>query len=117
MGFEFAVQLSLQSLIPGNPWRIRRFSRRPPPPCPHQTRHRRRSGSIRAKLTVLVLASVGIAVAVVTGVSAWRNGQRETALQVDRLSAEAAVLGSLTSEAAVARRPGAGVPGDPLDRR
>jgi signal transduction histidine kinase/EAL domain-containing protein (putative c-di-GMP-specific phosphodiesterase class I)/CheY-like chemotaxis protein len=61
---------------------------------------RRRRGSIRAKLTVLVLASVGIAVAVVTGVSAWRDGQREAALQVDRLSAEAAVVSSLTSQAA-----------------
>jgi EAL domain-containing protein (putative c-di-GMP-specific phosphodiesterase class I)/signal transduction histidine kinase/DNA-binding response OmpR family regulator len=68
-------------------------------PAPTQTR--RRSGSIRAKLTVLVLASVGMAVAVVSGVSAWRDGQREAALQMDRLSAEAAVLGSLTSEAAV----------------
>jgi two-component system sensor histidine kinase BarA len=61
---------------------------------------RRRRGSIRAKLTVLVLASVGVAVAVVTGVSAWRDGQREAALQMDRLSAEAAVVSSLTSEAA-----------------
>jgi EAL domain-containing protein (putative c-di-GMP-specific phosphodiesterase class I)/signal transduction histidine kinase/DNA-binding NarL/FixJ family response regulator/HPt (histidine-containing phosphotransfer) domain-containing protein len=61
---------------------------------------RRRSGSIRAKLTVLVLASVGMAVAVVSGISAWRDGQREAALQVDRLSAEAAVLSSVTSEAA-----------------
>ena len=61
---------------------------------------RRRSGSIRAKLTVLVLASVGMAVAVVSGVQTWRDGQHEAALQVDRLSAEAAVLSSLTSEAA-----------------
>jgi signal transduction histidine kinase/EAL domain-containing protein (putative c-di-GMP-specific phosphodiesterase class I)/AmiR/NasT family two-component response regulator len=61
---------------------------------------RRRRGSIRAKLAVLVLASVGIAVAVVTGVSAWRNGQREAALQMDRLAAEAAVVSSLTSQAA-----------------
>ncbi len=59
----------------------------------------RRHGSIRAKLTVLVLASVGIAVALVSGVSAWRDGQHEAALQIDRLSAEAAVLSSLTSEA------------------
>jgi signal transduction histidine kinase/EAL domain-containing protein (putative c-di-GMP-specific phosphodiesterase class I) len=61
---------------------------------------RRRSGSIRAKLTVLVLASVGMAVAVVTCVSALRDGQREATLAIDRLSTEAAVLSSLTSEAA-----------------
>ena len=41
-----------------------------------------------------------MAVAVVSGVSAWRDGQREVALQMDRLSAEASVLSSLTSEAA-----------------
>jgi len=61
---------------------------------------RRRSGSIRAKLTVLVLASVGMAVAVVTCVSALRDGQREAALAIDRLSTDAAVLSSLTSQAA-----------------
>jgi EAL domain-containing protein (putative c-di-GMP-specific phosphodiesterase class I)/signal transduction histidine kinase/HPt (histidine-containing phosphotransfer) domain-containing protein len=66
---------------------------------PSQNPTRRRGSSIRAKLTVLVLASVGLAVAVVSGVSAWRDGQREAALQVDRLSAEAAVLSSLTSQA------------------
>jgi signal transduction histidine kinase/EAL domain-containing protein (putative c-di-GMP-specific phosphodiesterase class I)/CheY-like chemotaxis protein len=64
------------------------------------TSTRRRSGSIRFKLTVLVLASVGMAVAVVTCVSALRDGQRDAALQIDRLSSDAAVLSSLTSQAA-----------------
>ena len=47
-----------------------------------------------------MLASVGVSVVLITGVSAWRNASRDAALEVDRLQAEAAVLSSLTSEAA-----------------
>jgi EAL domain-containing protein (putative c-di-GMP-specific phosphodiesterase class I)/signal transduction histidine kinase/CheY-like chemotaxis protein len=59
-----------------------------------------RKGSIRSKLTALVLASVGVAVVLVTGVSAWRDGQRDATLQIDRLNAEAAVVSSFVAEAA-----------------
>ncbi|MFI4933997.1 MAG: ATP-binding protein [Caulobacterales bacterium] len=58
--------------------------------------------SIRAKLTLLVLASVGLAVTLVTGVLAWRDGQRETALSLDRLSSAAQVVASMSEEAAAA---------------
>src|SRR5689334_8509642 len=58
--------------------------------------------SISAKLTVLVIASVGVAVAIITGVSAWRNGSRDTALQADRMRSAAAVLASFSGEAAAA---------------
>ena len=56
--------------------------------------------SIRAKLTWLVLVSVGLAVALVTGLMAWRDGQRETELAVDRLSGAAKVVASMSEEAA-----------------
>jgi len=49
-----------------------------------------------------VLASVGIAVALVTGVMAWRDGARETELAVDRLSAAARVTASMSEAAAAA---------------
>jgi signal transduction histidine kinase/EAL domain-containing protein (putative c-di-GMP-specific phosphodiesterase class I)/CheY-like chemotaxis protein len=56
--------------------------------------------SIRAKLSVLVLASVGLAVALVSVISTWRDGEREASLQADRLTSTAQVLSSLSSEAA-----------------
>jgi two-component system sensor histidine kinase BarA len=56
--------------------------------------------SIRTKLALLVLTSVGIAVLLVAGVSAWRDGRRDAALQADRLRATAAMLASLTAEPA-----------------
>ena len=58
--------------------------------------------SIRGKLTLLVLASVGIAVTLVTCVLAWRDGRRETELALDRLSGAAKVVASMSEEAAAA---------------
>ncbi|MBE7216975.1 MAG: HAMP domain-containing protein, partial [Caulobacteraceae bacterium] len=63
------------------------------------TRHARTLGG---KLAALVLASVGLAVALITGVSAWRDGTREAALQTSRLAAVAEGLGSLAAEATAA---------------
>ncbi|MBS0412011.1 MAG: hybrid sensor histidine kinase/response regulator, partial [Proteobacteria bacterium] len=62
----------------------------------------RRRRSIRGKLTALVLASVGLAVALVAGISAARDGQRDTALAMGRLSDTAKVMASLSGEAAAA---------------
>jgi EAL domain-containing protein (putative c-di-GMP-specific phosphodiesterase class I)/signal transduction histidine kinase/CheY-like chemotaxis protein len=58
--------------------------------------------SIHAKLTLLVLASVGIAVTLVTGVMAWRDGERETDLAMDRLASVAKVTASMSEEATAA---------------
>ena len=58
----------------------------------------RRRRSISGKLTLLVIASVGAAVAIITGVSAWREGDRESRLEVDRLNRAAAILASLVDE-------------------
>jgi EAL domain-containing protein (putative c-di-GMP-specific phosphodiesterase class I)/signal transduction histidine kinase/CheY-like chemotaxis protein len=63
------------------------------------TLHGRRR-SIRGKLTLLVLLSVSLAVLLITGVSAWRDSQREAVLQTERLQAAAAVIASLSGEAA-----------------
>ena len=57
------------------------------------------SRSIRTKLALLVVASVGAAVAIVTGVTLMRDGAREAALQADRLKAASAVVASMASEA------------------
>ena len=58
--------------------------------------------SISGKLTLLVVASVGAAIAIVTGVSAWRDGDRESRFQADRLSRAAAVLASVVGESTAA---------------
>ncbi len=58
-----------------------------------------RRRSLRGKLILLVVWSVGIAVSLVSGVSAWRDGQRDATLQTERLRATAAVMGSLSAEA------------------
>ena len=68
----------------------------------------RRSGvrhrnSIRTRLALLVLASVGVAVAVMTLVSAVRDGRREAALQMEQFRAAAAVLASTSAEATADR--------------
>ena len=60
------------------------------------SRHR---SSIRTRLALLVLASVGVAVAVMTLVSAVRDGRREAALQLEQFRAAAAVLASTGAEA------------------
>ncbi len=46
---------------------------------------------------MLVVASVGLAAAPIAGVSAWRDGAREVALETARLSAAARVVASLAS--------------------
>jgi EAL domain-containing protein (putative c-di-GMP-specific phosphodiesterase class I)/signal transduction histidine kinase/CheY-like chemotaxis protein len=61
-----------------------------------------RRRSIRGKLTLLVLASVGAAVTLVTGVLAWRDGDRETHAAFDRLSDIAKVTAAMSEEAAAA---------------
>ena len=58
--------------------------------------------SIRGKLALLVLASVGVSVTLVAAVSTWRDGQREAALQSQRLTAAAQVIASFSGEAAAA---------------
>jgi EAL domain-containing protein (putative c-di-GMP-specific phosphodiesterase class I)/signal transduction histidine kinase/CheY-like chemotaxis protein len=59
-----------------------------------------RRRSIRGKLTLLVLASVGAAVALVTGLMAWRDGDRETHLALDRFTSIAQVIAASSEEAA-----------------
>ncbi|MDP3661001.1 EAL domain-containing protein [Phenylobacterium sp.] len=59
-----------------------------------------RRRSIRGKLTWLVVASTSLAVALVAVVSTVRDGRREAALQTDHLRATAAVIASLSGEAA-----------------
>ncbi|HYE46078.1 MAG TPA: ATP-binding protein, partial [Caulobacter sp.] len=59
--------------------------------------------SIRTRLAVLVIASVSVAVAVVTGVTAVREGRREAARQMEQFRAAAAVLASTSAEAAAHR--------------
>ena len=64
--------------------------------------------SIRTKLSGLVLASVLSGTSIVTGLFVWRDVDRQTALDLDRMRASTAVLASLTAEAA-AREDGDGV--------
>jgi len=59
-----------------------------------------RRRSIRGKLTLLVLASVGAAVALVTGVFAWRESYLETHAAFDRLSSIAKLTAAMSEEAA-----------------
>ncbi|HEY1427666.1 MAG TPA: ATP-binding protein, partial [Caulobacteraceae bacterium] len=59
-----------------------------------------RRRSIRGKLTLLVLASVGAAVALVTGVLAWRESYGETHAAFDRLSGIAKLTAAMSEEAA-----------------
>src|SRR5580693_3016238 len=59
-----------------------------------------RRRSIHGKLTLLVLASVGIAVTLVTGVLAWRDGDRETRSALNRYSSFAEVTAAMSEEAA-----------------
>ena len=59
----------------------------------------RRRRSLRGKLIFLVVSSVGVAVALVAGVSAWREGQRDAEVQIDRLRTTATVMSSLSAEA------------------
>jgi two-component system, NarL family, sensor histidine kinase BarA len=56
--------------------------------------------SIRGKLAALVLASVGASVLLVTGLMAWRDGDRETKAAFNRLSEVAKVVAAMSEEAA-----------------
>ncbi len=58
--------------------------------------------SLKGKLIFLVVSSVGVAVALVAGVSAWRDGQRDAEVQIDRLRTTATVMSSLSAEATAA---------------
>ena len=60
--------------------------------------HSVRRRSIRGKLTLLVLASVGVAVTLVTGVLAWRDGDRETRSTLDRFSSIAKVTAAMAGQ-------------------
>ena len=60
----------------------------------------RRRRSLKGKLTFLVVSSVSVAVALVAGVSAVREGSRDAAMQIDRLRATAMVMSSLSEQAA-----------------
>ena len=57
-------------------------------------------GTMGVKLALLVIASVGIAVCLIAGVSAWRDGEHEAALQQERLQATATVMASVAADAA-----------------
>ncbi|MFN3859439.1 MAG: EAL domain-containing protein [Caulobacter sp.] len=63
----------------------------------------RRRGSIRTRLAILVVASVGVAVMLVTAVMALREARREAELQARQFEASAAVIASLSGEAAANR--------------
>jgi two-component system, NarL family, sensor histidine kinase BarA len=61
-----------------------------------------RRRTVRSKLFVLVLASVGLAVALVAGVTTWRDANRDAAAQSQRLASATSVLASLSVRAAAA---------------
>ena len=65
-------------------------------------RRPRRRKTLRRKLLLPVVTAVCIAVSLVAGASAWREGARDAALQTSRLSATASVLASLSSAATAA---------------
>ena len=69
---------------------------------PEIGRRPRRRKTLRRKLLLPVVAAVCIAVSLVAGASAWREGARDAALQTSRLSATASVLASLSSAATAA---------------
>ncbi len=58
--------------------------------------------SISARLTLLVLASVGFAVLTVSAVTTYRDARRDAAQQVNRLTDTAKVFAALSAEAAAA---------------
>jgi hypothetical protein len=58
-----------------------------------------RRRSVRGKLVLLVVSSVGMAVALVAAASAWREGSRAAALETARLSSTATVIASVAAEA------------------
>ena len=65
-----------------------------------ERRTSQRQNTLRRKLVWLVVCSVGLAAAPIAGVSAWRDGAREVALETARLNAAARVVASIASTAA-----------------
>ena len=59
-----------------------------------------RSRTLRRRLVWLIIWIVGVAVTPIAGVLAWRDGEREVALETARLNAAARVVASVTSKAA-----------------
>ena len=59
--------------------------------------------TLRRRLVWLIVCVVGVAVTPIAGVLAWRDGEREIALETARLNAAALVVASMTSKAAAER--------------
>jgi hypothetical protein len=59
-----------------------------------------KSGTLRRRLCQLVVCVVIVAVGPISGVLAWRDGEREVALETARLDAAARVVASMASDAA-----------------
>jgi signal transduction histidine kinase/CheY-like chemotaxis protein/HPt (histidine-containing phosphotransfer) domain-containing protein len=59
--------------------------------------------TLRRRLTWLIVCIVGVAVTPIAGVLAWRDGEREVALETARLNAAALVVASMTAKAAAER--------------
>ena len=62
-----------------------------------ERRGARRQNTLRRKLVLLVVCSVGLAAAPIAGVSAWRDGAREVALETARLLHECDEAGVATA--------------------
>ena len=62
-----------------------------------------RRGGIHRKLAGLVLASLGVACAVTASVAAYMDAQRQAELELQRLTATAAVIASLSTDAVAAQ--------------
>ena len=58
--------------------------------------------TLRRRLVWLIICIVGVAVTPIAGVLAWRDGEREVALETARLNAAALVVASTASKAAAA---------------
>ena len=58
-----------------------------------------RSGTLRRRLAWLIICVVAVAVTPIAGVLAWRDGEREVALETARLNAAARVVASMASDA------------------
>jgi signal transduction histidine kinase/CheY-like chemotaxis protein/HPt (histidine-containing phosphotransfer) domain-containing protein len=59
--------------------------------------------TLRRRLVWLIVCVVGVAVIPIAGVLAWRDGEREIALETARLNSAALVVASMASKAAAAR--------------
>jgi hypothetical protein len=62
-----------------------------------------KSETLRRRLACLIIAVVIVAVAPIAGVLAWRDGDREVALETARLDAAARVVASMASDAVAVR--------------